>query len=604
MARLWTSGFELQSMTSAVEWDTVSNAPTINTTTKRSGNAAMRVQNTTATTRYAQQQFATNAITSDIFIRVYVYIASAPSVQTTIIQPRNASGNAPEIRLNTDRTLELWDTVSSVQLGSASSALSLNTWHRIEIHLLQGTGGSFCNSAVAYLDGIQFASGTPVTTPAAAYILRMGVITSATVDIYFDDIAINDETGTNQNGLPGDGKVGHLLPNGSGDNAMGARGGADSGTDYGQIDEVTPNDATDYYILDVNNDIFDVALQPSSTLSIASTDYIALVQVGARHVPATAAITSYKARLKSQSNGTLNEGTTTTHNDTTWRTNGDALPRNYTLTSYADPQNGLTWTTSRLDDAQAGIQVVDADPDLWVSTLWALVEWRTPPTSTIALDAVSSGRSGGANSVTFAHTTSGSDRILVVQISIQDSNHANLPVTSVTYNSVALTKIRHDEATGNNRTELWYLVAPATGTNNVVVTITGNVGELAAGAMTFTGVDQSSPIDANNGATGNSNAASASLTTVSSNAWLVAVCSAEDKLTVGYDQIAKWSQTDQSYENAAGAFKGPITSASSQTVGWTIASGQSWALSAVSLKPATGGGGGVGVAGNFFPFFF
>ena len=41
MARLWSSGFELQSVTSGVEWDTTTGLPTIDTTTKRSGAASL-----------------------------------------------------------------------------------------------------------------------------------------------------------------------------------------------------------------------------------------------------------------------------------------------------------------------------------------------------------------------------------------------------------------------------------------------------------------------------------------------------------------------------------------------------------------------------------
>jgi hypothetical protein len=42
MSRLFSSGFELQSVTSLVEFDSVSGAPTINTSIKRSGAAITR----------------------------------------------------------------------------------------------------------------------------------------------------------------------------------------------------------------------------------------------------------------------------------------------------------------------------------------------------------------------------------------------------------------------------------------------------------------------------------------------------------------------------------------------------------------------------------
>ena len=85
----------------------------------------------------------------------------------------------------------------------------------------------------------------------------------------------------------------------------------------------------------------------------------------------------------------------------------------------------------------------------------------------IAYDTVSKGNiDGNSGSLTISHTCSGSDRLLVVATAIYDSTPST--VSGITYNGVALTKINHRTQT-NSRAEMWYLLAPDTGTNNVVV---------------------------------------------------------------------------------------------------------------------------------------
>lgn len=105
-----------------------------------------------------------------------------------------------------------------------------------------------------------------------------------------------------------------------------------------------------------------------------------------------------------------------------------------------------------------------------------------------------------ANTLTFPHTTTatGTNLVLVVGVSMNISGRNTTTVTGITYNGVALTQA--GTATSNNQvTEIWYLKAPATGNNNVVVTINvpgaGNptIG-MVAGATTFTGADQTTPI--------------------------------------------------------------------------------------------------------------
>ena len=91
-------------------------------------------------------------------------------------------------------------------------------------------------------------------------------------------------------------------------------------------------------------------------------------------------------------------------------------------------------------------------------------------------------------SFSYSHTVSGSSRILVVGV-------ANLTaaVSGVTYGGESLTKIE-DDTGGSVKASLWYIVNPAAGANNVVITTASGVSRLASGASTVINVDQTNPL--------------------------------------------------------------------------------------------------------------
>ncbi|KKL45649.1 hypothetical protein LCGC14_2353520, partial [marine sediment metagenome] len=112
----------------------------------------------------------------------------------------------------------------------------------------------------------------------------------------------------------------------------------------------------------------------------------------------------------------------------------------------------------------------------------------------IALDTATT-KTGAAASYTWAHTCTGADLILVVEIAWVASD-AGRWINTVTYDGIALTKVA-GLVSDRDRCELWYLIGPPTGSNNVVVTNAGAGGktaEIAAGAVSYTGVHQTDPI--------------------------------------------------------------------------------------------------------------
>lgn len=121
-------------------------------------------------------------------------------------------------------------------------------------------------------------------------------------------------------------------------------------------------------------------------------------------------------------------------------------------------------------------------------------------------------------SITFAHTCSGSNRILFVCT----ANNVGVNVTGVTYNGVAMTNI--GGALSNwapSKSYLWYLIAPATGSNNVVVSLSASASVIAM-AASYTWVKQSWQPDAFSlGWPTTTGSYSQSVTTVADNSWAI-----------------------------------------------------------------------------------
>lgn len=211
----------------------------------------------------------------------------------------------------------------------------------------------------------------------------------------------------------------------------------------------------------------------------------------------------------------------------------------------------------------------------------------------IVLDAVASSHAG-ASSLTFAHVVGAiSNSLLVVSISSQDSNHANVPITGVTYNGVALTKAKEDMASSNNTSSsIWYLLNPASGTHNVIVSATGSV-QILAVSSSWSGVAQSGQPDASAGAgTANNNSSSPSqaITTVADNSLIVdAISSEANRTAIGGSQTTIGVVQGQSFENVSASYM-IKTPAGSATMSATLSSGQPWSMTVASFSPVAAAG--------------
>ena len=210
----------------------------------------------------------------------------------------------------------------------------------------------------------------------------------------------------------------------------------------------------------------------------------------------------------------------------------------------------------------------------------------------LAVDAISnSGAKSSADPWTWSHTCSGSNRVLVVAVSSDN----DFP-SSVTYNGVALTQvagasIQHATNTAK-KVSLWYLIAPATGSNTVSVDFPdGNYG--AAGAISFTGADQTTQpdIESEEQATATSN--TLNISTVTDGAYIVDAIQKDAGTTAltmdaGQTEIYNFSPT---FNRSGGSYKAAGTPGA-KTMTWTWGTdNQEYAHAAIAIKPAAETGG-------------
>lgn len=99
----------------------------------------------------------------------------------------------------------------------------------------------------------------------------------------------------------------------------------------------------------------------------------------------------------------------------------------------------------------------------------------------VAYDNSSNSGSLTGSSTSFSHTTSGSGRLLLVGVYQQSGS-----VSSITYNGVALTSLATTSLFGAIRMTVYYLLAPASGSNTVAVTLSGST-NFGVIAESFTG---------------------------------------------------------------------------------------------------------------------
>jgi uncharacterized repeat protein (TIGR01451 family) len=230
-----------------------------------------------------------------------------------------------------------------------------------------------------------------------------------------------------------------------------------------------------------------------------------------------------------------------------------------------------------------------------VAQPWATVAVVLHPANPqILFDAASratAGLTSNANPVvvSWSHTTTtAANRYIVAEISIQLAGGTvgtNVTVTGVTYGGTAMGFLGGSTRTTTVRTELWGLVAPASGTNTIAVTV-ANTGtrnlSVTAGAQSFSNVDQNNPTGTAAGANGSSTVATVSTTNTPYD-YVVDVVgfSGNTPLISGLSQDIRWTTNTTGPNFASGGSN--ARGYTNIAMGWTTTSAN-WAIEAIPLK--------------------
>src|ERR1043166_7871339 len=265
---------------------------------------------------------------------------SDPSIGDTGVIFLSDLGN-DQVRLVTNTSSRWVVRRGATVLATGTHTMAMNTWYYVEIYLL--INGSTGKGEVHHDGATDIALTTGLNTKGDAgsavvervYYWRSGNLA------WYDDVYMNDPSGTRNNGFLGDRKIIGLFPNAVGDNTALARGGADSGSNWGQVDEKPPNDATDYVGSNITND-YDLYNLPNIT-GLSDVDACA-VWLDAEKSDAGAA----KVATMLSSGGTTATGAD--------QTLGTAWAYYHQLYD-AGPTDNASWTVSKINALQIGEKV-------------------------------------------------------------------------------------------------------------------------------------------------------------------------------------------------------------------------------------------------------
>ena len=204
----------------------------------------------------------------------------------------------------------------------------------------------------------------------------------------------------------------------------------------------------------------------------------------------------------------------------------------------------------------------------------------------IVFDAASSDTATGKFSTyTWSHTVGagGANRILIVGVATP-----GVAVSGVTYGGQAMTLVPNSaqsSAGSTARTELWYKVAPLENANDIVVTLVSSTWA-SAGATSWTGVHQTTPLGTAATATATSTTPSVNVTSGRGDVVVDALASDNDPvITVDGSQTQRWNYDNS--KKATGTGSSEADGASSTTMSWSSDETQDWAIVGVALKQAT-----------------
>lgn len=357
MATLNLTGFEAGDTT---ELQSLTGTASVQSTTKRTGTYALRCNPTTTAAGWVLfRGWAGNATivaynVATVWHRFYFRVGTLPGANSEpIFQARTSTGvTKAEVRITSTGHLQIYNT-SIAQLGSdGGTALSTNTWYRIEVKV--GTGASA--SYEVRIDGTTELSGTGDLNATNNGECAFGKISNRngqTVDFYYDDILISDSD------WPGAGACLALKPTANGSTMQWTAGTGSS--DFNEVDEI-PTDDTSYVQSGGAGQIALFAMQDTGTVGISGS-VNCLLNFARTRENATSSTSNF---LRLKSGATDSESSPGLNGSTTVVSRGKVYD--------VDPNTSAAWTLSNIDAIECGSREANASA-VRLTTVLAFVDF-------------------------------------------------------------------------------------------------------------------------------------------------------------------------------------------------------------------------------------
>jgi hypothetical protein len=449
--------------------------------------------------------------TAETWYQFYFQVEALPSADTYVAQVVNSAGT---------RVVGIYITsVGALHLAAAGASASAGTlstgvWYRINLrvtsngtsHLSVDTGAEVSTTAANVTQDL-LELGTPANSGSAVY--------------YYDDGCIGSTEF-----VPSEYAIRYQRPNGDGTYTGTWAGG--TGTTFTTVNQVVTDEDTTYIAATATGDNTNRSFTLAASIAATINPIISCKLLGRCRTDSISGSSTVGLLVRS---GTTDSETTGREWTASYVTYAKMFP--------LDPNGSVAWTKTSIDAAQVGVfgdtlaqvqrctqlmfAVLSVDsfdatstlttgavtlsgtasaPSTYTATAGLAVgnaeiagtAVQTPKHAKYVAHTADTGEGAvDGTTLTFSHTSSGSERALLVWVAVQENGTDNV-VSGVTYNGVAMTELHQGES-DTLRGALFGLVAPASGANNVVVSFSDNTWWAEVLAVSFENVHQTDPWD-------------------------------------------------------------------------------------------------------------
>ena len=342
MSRMWLTGFEADSI---YVWELIAGSPTITAVGERTDTYCMT---TPATPDAANGGIYLDSLPGEVFVRVYANTQTdTPNVAATWLRLSDGDG---VILLEITETGQVWLGQAGAGVDQGNAGALTTSYKRWEVRFLVDNAAGLLDIRV---DGVSMVSDSGIDTRVGAVdtigYMYVGNVSAGTLhDIkLFDDIAINDTLGADNNSWCGEGAILHGVAVANGNvNDFGRFPDAGE-ANWEDVDEIPPDEDTTY--------VLPASIADTELYEI--TDFEAIYGLS-RATQVKAVAWWIRARLRYNGDGQLG----IMHRQGGLSSEVDQYDVNELLFAYVNhvadinPATAAGWTIGEVDDSEFGFR--------------------------------------------------------------------------------------------------------------------------------------------------------------------------------------------------------------------------------------------------------